>query len=149
MAAMLYPPIRLSALVLAGRSPACSMAQAVKAEQWRNRKMEGKDRILAESKTVKKDGELELWETPKGLFWTPSRSRYGLPFHLAEQEMNIYGDEQMGVRKGDIVLDCGANIGTFTRTALDRGAKTVVAIEPAPENLECLRRTFANEIASG
>ena len=55
----------------------------------------------------------------------------------------------MGVRKGDIVLDCGANLGTFTRTALDRGAKTVVAIEPAPENLECIRRSFKDEIASG
>ena len=149
MAAMLYPPIRLSALVLAGRSPSCPMGQAVKSEQWRQRKTEGKDRILAASKTVQKDGDLELWETPKGAFWTPSRSRFGLPFHLAEQEMNIYGNEQIGVRKGDIVLDCGANIGTFTRTALDRGAKTVVAIEPAPENLECLRRTFAKEIESG
>jgi FkbM family methyltransferase len=63
--------------------------------------------------------------------------------------MDIYGDADRGVRKGDVVLDCGANLGTFTRTALNRGAKTVVAIEPAPENLECLRRTFPNEIASG
>ena len=149
MAAMLYPPIRLSALVLAGRSPSCPMSQAVRAEQWWQRKIENKDRILAASKSIRKDGELEQWETPKGTFWTPSRSRYGLPFHLAEQDMNIYGDENTGVRKGDIVLDCGANIGTFTRTALERGAKTVVAVEPAPENLECLRRTFAPEIASG
>jgi FkbM family methyltransferase len=149
IAAMLYPPIRLSALVLAGRSPDCSMKSAVQAEAWRQRKLETKDRILSASKMIAKDGDLEQWQTPKGVFWTPHGSRYGLPFHLAEQEMQIYGDANRGVRKGDIVLDCGANIGTFTRTALDRGASKVIAIEPAPENLECLRRTFKDEIASG
>ena len=40
------------------------------------------------------------------------------------------------------MLDCGANIGVFVRESLDAGAKTVVAIEPAPENIECLRRNF-------
>lgn len=149
IAAMLYPPIRISALVLAGRSPDCPLNSAVQADAWRQEKTETKDRILAASKHTATDGDLEQWETPKGVFWTPKESRYGLPFHLAEQEMNIYGDETQGVRKGDIVLDCGANIGTFTRTALDRGASKVIAIEPAPENLECLRRTFKDEIASG
>jgi FkbM family methyltransferase len=47
-----------------------------------------------------------------------------------------------------VVLDCGANVGVFTRVALDRGARTVVAIEPAPENLESLRRNFKEEIAA-
>jgi FkbM family methyltransferase len=149
IAAMLYPPVRLSALVLAGRSPDCSFSQAVRAEQWWSKKIETKDRILAASRQIATDGSLEQWETPGGTFWTPSRSRYGLPFHLAEQSMDIYGKGEMGVREGDIVLDCGANIGTFTRTALNRGAKTVVAIEPAPENLACLRRSFSKEIADG
>jgi FkbM family methyltransferase len=53
------------------------------------------------------------------------------------------------VRKGDIVLDCGADIGTFTRSALDRGAATVVAIEPSPDKAPCLRRNFAKEIEAG
>ena len=53
------------------------------------------------------------------------------------------------VRPGDVVLDCGANIGVFVRESLDAGAKTVVAIEPAPENIECLRRNFKDEIAAG
>jgi len=53
------------------------------------------------------------------------------------------------VRSGDVVLDCGANVGVYTRDALDSGAKLVVAIEPAPENIECLRRNFAPEVAAG
>jgi FkbM family methyltransferase len=125
------------------------MSQAVKAEAWRQRKTETKDRILAASRSLRKEGSLEQWETPKGVFWTPYESRYGLPFHLAEQEMNIYGTAGFAVRAGDIVLDCGANIGTFTRKAIDLGARKVIAIEPAPENLECLRRNFAKEVASG
>lgn len=149
IAAMFYPPVRLSALVLAGRSPDCSFSRAVRAEQWWQQKLETKDRIIAASKTIAIDGDLEQWQTPSGSCWTPSRSKFGLPFHLAEQQMDMYGDRKAGVRQGDIVLDCGANIGAFTRKALDRGAKTVVAIEPAPENLECLRRTFQEEVAAG
>jgi FkbM family methyltransferase len=53
------------------------------------------------------------------------------------------------VKPGDIVLDCGAHVGVFTDKALRRGAGKVVAIEPDPVNLECLRRNFVAEIASG
>jgi hypothetical protein len=44
---------------------------------------------------------------------------------------------------------CGAHIGVYIREALSLGAKLVVAVEPALENLECLRRNFATEIAAG
>jgi FkbM family methyltransferase len=40
-------------------------------------------------------------------------------------------------------------VGAFVRKALDAGAGKIVAIEPAPENLECLRCNFPREIASG
>jgi len=69
-----------------------------------------------------------------------------LIYDLAEQKRNIYGNR---IRPGDVVLDAGANIGVFTRKALWAGASKVVAIEPAPENLECLQRNFAAEIADG
>jgi FkbM family methyltransferase len=149
IAAMLYPPIRLSALVLAGRSPACPMSQAVKSEEFQRKKMQLKDQILAASKVIGEDGELEQWQTPKGNFWVEKESRYGLPFHLAEQQLRIYGKQNHWIKPGDVVLDCGANIGTFTREALNAGASKVIAIEPAPENLECLRRNFSPEISSG
>jgi FkbM family methyltransferase len=53
------------------------------------------------------------------------------------------------VHSGDVVLDGGANVGVFTRKALAAGARTVIAVEPAPENVESLRRNFPKEIASG
>lgn len=40
---------------------------------------------------------------------------------------------------GDTVLDIGANIGTFSRTALQRGAH-VIAVEPDPENFALLQQ---------
>lgn len=147
--AMLYPPLRLSALVVAGRSPACPMARAVKSEEFARKKMQLKDEILAASKVMREDGALEQWQTPKGNFWVEKESRYGLPFHLAEQQLRIYGTPNHWIKPGDVVLDCGANIGVFTREALNAGASKVISIEPAPENLECLRRNFAPEIAAG
>jgi FkbM family methyltransferase len=47
------------------------------------------------------------------------------------------------------VFNCGANVGVFTRTALNRGAWLVVAIEPAPNTVECLRRNFSREVTEG
>ena len=63
----------------------------------------------------------------------------------AQQEEVIYGR----VRSGDVVLDCGAHVGVFTRRALASGAALVVAIEPAPDNVECLRRNFEPEVRAG
>jgi FkbM family methyltransferase len=149
IAAMLYPPLRLSALVLIGRSPSCPMSQAVKSEDNLRRQIEIKDRILAGSKMMGRDDKYEHWQTPKGRYWIPAGSRYVLPFNLAEQERRIYGHGDHFARPGDVVLDCGANVGVFTREALNAGAKLVVAIEPAPENIECLRRNFAPEVEAG
>lgn len=96
----------------------------------------------------KTDTGLDLWNTPQGRIWTVHGDHI-LPFLLAEQQFDIYEPSGHVVRRGDIVLDCGANIGVFTRKALMRGAGLVVAIEPAPRTLEALRNNFAAEIQSG
>jgi FkbM family methyltransferase len=149
IAVMMYPPLRLSALVLAGRSPVCPLSNAVHAEENQKRQIEIKDEILKASKMIGKDEHYEQWQTPMGTYWIEAGSRYVLPFNLAEQKRKIYGEGPNFVRSGDIVLDCGANIGVFVRASLDAGAKTVVAIEPAPENVEALNRNFKEEIAAG
>jgi len=145
-----YPPARLFALAVGGRSPACPLASAVKSDQNLRLQIQYNDEILKASKLLETDpAGYELWDTPAGHFWIPKGSRYVLPFNLAEQKRRIYGNDQQSAHAGDIVLDCGANVGVTVRVWLAAGAKQVVAIEPAPENLECLRRNFKNEIAGG
>lgn len=91
---------------------------------------------------------LDLWNTPDGPFWTVHEDKV-LPFLLREQFADVYEPEGHEVRPGDVVLDCGANIGMFTRKALQRGAKQVIAVEPSPPTLEALRKNLAAEIADG
>jgi len=149
-AAHFYPPLRLFAIKAAGRSPVCPMADALKADENLRLQIRYKDQILAASKLLEKDpAGYHLWQTPRGRWWIPEGDDFMLPFNLAEQQRQIYGTGERAVKEGDIVLDCGANVGVFTRVALDQGARTVVAIEPAPENLESLRRNFQEEIAAG
>ena len=144
-----YAPARLAAIVLLGRSPVCPMARAVQSAAELRTQIANKDRILSASKLLEKDpAGYHLWDTPHGRYWIPQGSDYVLPFNLAEQERKIYGVGEQDVHAGDIVLDCGANVGVYTREALKNGAKLVVSIEPAPENIECLRRNFAPEIAA-
>ncbi|MSV28045.1 MAG: FkbM family methyltransferase [Bryobacterales bacterium] len=143
-------PLRLAAIVLAGRSPVCPMANALRAEENLRTQIAYKDEILRASKKLETDpAGYHLWDTPDGRYWIPEGSDYVLPFNLAEQKRQIYGTGEQAVQAGDVVLDCGANVGVFTRNALRAGAKLVVAIEPAPENIECLRRNFVREIAAG
>jgi FkbM family methyltransferase len=148
-AARFYPPFRLLAIKAMGRSPACSMADALKAADNERLQIRYKDEILAASRLLEKDpAGYHLWDTPHGRWWIPEGDDFMLPFNLAEQQREIYGTGDRAVKQGDVVLDCGANVGVFTRVALNRGARTVVAIEPAPENLESLRRNFREEIAA-
>ncbi|MFN0167406.1 MAG: FkbM family methyltransferase [Bryobacteraceae bacterium] len=145
-----YPPARLAALVLVGRGSHCPMEKALASTEHSNQLRIHKDRILAASKRLEKDTHgFTLWDTPHGRFWIPEGSDYVLPFNLAEQELEIYGNGEQAIRQGDVVLDCGANVGVFTRLALKQGARVVVAIEPAPENIVTLKRNFAGEIAAG
>jgi FkbM family methyltransferase len=107
-------------------------------------------KILAQAHVVRKDGGYKLWSTPDGEFWVPDTSDDILAILLAQQKRKIYGDATTGgVKRGDIVLDGGAHIGIYVKTALDAGAEKIVAIEPSPEALECLRRNFRKQIESG
>ncbi|MGE5646759.1 MAG: FkbM family methyltransferase [Acidobacteriota bacterium] len=146
----IYPPIRLAALTLAGRSTVCPFSEAVRSAQNLSDQVDINRRMVKQSRMLEQDpAGFHLWDTPQGKYWIPAGSDYALPWDLAEQERKIYGTGARGVHPGDIVLDCGANVGVFTRVALKAGAKKVVAIEIAPENLECLRRNFKEEIAAG
>ncbi len=130
-----------------GRGGACTYGKALRTypdrlafdEEWR--------KLVENSRRLRTEGGLTMWSTPRGDYWAPDRT--DLLFVLAEQVREFYGTGSHSVHPGDIVLDAGANVGTFTRNALNKGARLVVAIEPEPQNVESLRRTYANEIAAG
>ena len=131
------------------RSPYCTAWKASLDGHIKLRQQARTAEILRASRMLRKEAGLSLWSTPMGEFWIPAGDNDILPLLLAQEERNIYGEGEWGVQRGDVVLDVGAYIGTWTRQALARGAKKVVAIEPSPESVECLKRNLAAEIASG
>jgi FkbM family methyltransferase len=142
LVAVVYRPIKF-VMFAPGRDKRCSLADA-----WREAVPERAilTRAIARGiRHVSGDGNLEQIETPSGKMWIPAGDQLALAEELAEEGE----DEYVGVHPGDIVLDCGANVGAFTREALRRGAARVVAIEPGPWAVECLRRNFPEEIRSG
>lgn len=145
-----YPPSVMVALSLAGRSPYCDTTDVWHGADRRVFLNSEVARLTAGSTLIEEDpAGYELWSTPMGDYWVPTGSGASLPVLLAQQSVDNYGDADTGVRSGDVVLDGGAHVGVYVREALDRGARTVVAIEPAPANVECLRRNFKEEIADG
>jgi FkbM family methyltransferase len=144
----MWPKARLSVVWAAGRGEGCSFRDTLNSHELLLAEDRIANEIGAASHPIQEDpAGFELMQTPRGLFWTVKNDKF-LRFTLAEQDLQIYGTEG-GVQPGDVVLDCGANVGTFTRTALARGARLVVAIEPTPSTVESLRRNFAPEIAAG
>jgi FkbM family methyltransferase len=144
------PMTRDALLVLLGHGHGCTVARAFDIDRHEKELTRIKDEVLSKSRLIEKERNgLELYSTPDGDYWSPANNQYNLPFNIAEQWTHIYGTGDRAVKKGNIVLDCGANVGVFVRTSLRAGAEKIIAIEPAPDNLECLRRNFAAEIASG
>jgi FkbM family methyltransferase len=115
-------------------------------------KRDARDQLRAKlertARVVNQDGQFVQWDVAGERYWMPAGSRM-LPGMLADQKSGFYESAGHGVRAGDVVLDCGANVGLDTLAALARGASLVVAIEPALDNVECLRRNLAAEIGAG
>lgn len=145
--AMRFHPATLGILLAAaGQRDTCGLPEAIAGIAKKSEVLESQPRIAGALRALRSDPNgLTLWETPHGKFWAPSDSGSVMPVLLAQQQARIYGE----VAAGEIVIDGGAHVGVYTRRAIDAGAKLVVAVEPAPENVECLRRNFANEIGAG
>jgi len=145
-----YPRFRLVAIKAMGRAPYCPWANTLGVADEQRAQLKFHTQFVQGSQVLEKDpAGYELMDTPRGRWWIPTGNEFVLPFNLAEQEREVYGKGDRAVHAGDTVLDCGANVGTFTRTALLHGAKLVVAFEPAPENIEVYRRNFQHMIAAG
>jgi FkbM family methyltransferase len=144
---LLTPALRFSVLIATGRNycpvdPVWQVASQRAAREQLRQKLELAARI------VQRDGAFVLWDVKGERYWMPANSRI-LPGMLAEQKTALYDSAGQAVRPGDVVLDCGANIGLYTLGALERGASLVVAIEPALDNVECMRRNLAGYVAAG
>lgn len=50
---------------------------------------------------------------------------------------------KLPIKRGDVVLDLGANIGASARLMLDKGAGKVIAVEPDPTNFALARKNLA------
>ncbi len=90
------------------------------------------------------------WETPLGSFW--GRTTDADVLHLLVKEQlfaSVYERGPVRIRSGDVVLDVGSHLGAFSRVALAKGARLVVAFEPDPVNIACFQRTFLQEISMG
>ena len=131
------------------RSPYCTLWKASQDAEIAIQQGKTTDRLHAASRVTMQEGGLELWDTPAGPFWVPSGNPHILSILLAQQRRNIYGANGWGVRKGDIVIDCGAHVGVYTKKALSEGARLVIAVEPSPDAVKSLRRNLAAEIAAG
>ena len=144
------PSTRLFCLYAMGRTSRCPLQKAVHSFDTMAKRVAIQNRLDQQKRLIESDpAGFHLWETSMGRYWIPARNDGTLTDNLAEQATKVYGEGREGVQPNDVVLDCGANVGVFTREALDDGARLVVAIEPAPENVECLRRNFATEIGKG
>ncbi len=88
-----------------------------------------------------------LWNTPSGPMRGLIEDRSVLEHFLTRSW--IAHPESPRVQPGDIVLEIGAWLGAFTRSALDQGASLVVAFEPEPINRSCFEQNFADEIEQG
>ena len=141
---------------LSGKSPHCSLTLAWEAPGDASSQVTAKDAFIEQLSLGARDEAFERWDLGEGSalpprhFWIPTGNRWILPFNLAEQDRDIYRTAgSWGIRSGDVVLDCGAHVGAFAHQALARGARLVVAVEPSPRNVECLRRNFSEEIEQG
>lgn len=96
-------------------------------------------------------GCAQLYATPFGYLWAREADAREMEIvirELSPESTHSYERDAVFIRHGDVVIDAGANIGAFTRIALLRGARKVIAFEPQPAVIACYRRTFAAELAS-
>jgi FkbM family methyltransferase len=142
--------ISLFIMAIWGPMRPCPLNMVYSSYVTTNHQAEREAELSKQARLLERDPDgYELYEIASQRFWMPAGSSSGAIVDLTEEERGIYDYDGSLLKAGDIILDAGANIGLYTRHALMHGASKVVAIEPAPENLECLRRNLRDEIATG
>ncbi len=137
-------------MMLSGHASQCPFRSAIGSYALAKYQVERASELHGEVRLVGRDpAGYEQYELGGRRIWVPAGSLTWVIYDLTEQERGIYNYRELGATKGEIVLDAGANIGLYTIEALKHGARKVIAIEPVPANVECLRRNLEQEIAEG
>jgi FkbM family methyltransferase len=82
------------------------------------------------------DGKDEIAAFPHS---TGRTFRHGIAKRLDRLAASYGIDRHVPIRAGDVVVNCGANVGVLTMALAKRGAR-VLAVEPDPATLRVLRR---------
>jgi FkbM family methyltransferase len=143
------PDIAGTALLVLNTPRDCSLGDAWSGAKRGYEISAGKEEWDRSARLLATEGNLQQWRGNAGDWWMPATSREHIGVVFAEMAANFYGNGANGVQPGDVVIDCGADIGVFTRQALNRGASKVISVEPFPDKEPSLRRNFAREIAQG
>jgi FkbM family methyltransferase len=90
-----------------------------------------------------------LWDTPLGSLWSSCNDFFIIPFLSQEVLIDkVYDHDSARIKQGDVIIDVGAHIGTFTLYALKNGANLVIAFEPDPLNSFHFKKNFEKEIST-
>lgn len=143
-----HEPIQMLAAYAIGKAGGCGFTAMIRAPIRLRHLRNSLELSRTTVKMVEETSDgFSRWETPLGSVWCPPRNTPG--FAIGEQLAEVYTEGAMALGPADVVLDCGANIGDFVRVCLRANVAKVVAIDPSPNNVEAMRRTFSQEIASG
>jgi FkbM family methyltransferase len=140
------PRARIITLVLAGRSPQCTLRQALNSYEYEEWRLKGGRPKHLQMVRQEADGS-QLWEIDSKQVWVPQTGERWVNAAPVTRYRVLDTTGEVLVHPGDVVLDCGGYNGDSAQEALDLGAKRVVSIEPSPRNLVCLRKNLEKEIA--
>ena len=141
-----YPPLGLLGVAILNQSRPCPLSEILRGADHHYREQQIRDRLMKSIRVKSEQDGMQLWQTEAGDFWFPTGTRDVAAVLVAQQAHDLYSVQKVSP---SVVIDCGAHVGLFTKRALWAGATRVIAIEPAPENLKCLRLNLAAEIADG
>jgi FkbM family methyltransferase len=104
---------------------------------------------FAEASRVEPKSGLTEFSTPLGLLYAAAKEQKWVGTVVLEMMAEVYESHGVKVNAGDVVIDLGGNVGSFTRIALLHGASKVICMEPNPELAKGLSLSFAKEIERG
>jgi len=140
----------MATTVFAGTPNYCSFSRSLNAIAYNARAYDAAKEFSRSARLLQRDPVgIDLYQFGSEQLWIKHNSLAGICLCKAEQKADIYQINPSSVHPGDVVLDCGADVGVFTKKALQKNASAVIAIEPSPASILCLNRNFKDEIASG